>query len=251
MKLVGLIFSFFFFLNFSQIQSQYLISSIYLNTTDPSALSSFTGLNLPFDVDLYKIVYNTTGVDGQATIATGAFCVPTNTTCTEFPIGVYEHGTSLKKGDVPSNDIQETYIGKIFAAGGYFVVMPDYLGMGDSPGLHPYCHGESEATATLDMIKAVREFIANDLQMIDNGELFLTGYSQGGHAAMATHKYIEENNLLNEFNVIASAPCSGPYEISGAMADKIMAASYSKPGYIVYILASYQLVYGNIFNSYS
>ena len=85
----------------------------------------------------------------------------------------------------------------------------------------------------------------------DNGELFLTGYSQGGHAAMATHKYIEENNLLEEFNVIASAPCSGPYEITGAMADTILAASYSNPGYIVYIMASYQRVYGDLYTSYS
>lgn len=251
MKVISLIFCSLFLFKQIQVNSQFLVSATLLNTTDPSTLSSFTGLDLTFDVDMYKIIYNTTGVDGQPTIASGAFCTPTNTTCTEFPIGVYEHGTSLKKGDVPSREVQEAYIGKIFAAGGYFVVMPDYLGMGDSPGLHPYCHAETEATATLDMIKAVREFIANDLQMIDNGELFLTGYSQGGHAAMATHKYIEDNNLLNEFNVLASAPCSGPYEISGAMADTIMATTYSKPGYIVYILASYQLVYGNIFNSYS
>ena len=59
---------------------------------------------------------------------------------------------------------------------------------------------------------------------------------------MATHKYIEDNNLLEEFNVLASAPCSGPYEITGAMADTILAASYSNPGYIVYIVAAYQRV---------
>ena len=173
MKVISLIFCSLFLFKQIQVNSQFLVSATLLNTTDPSTLSSFTGLDLTFDVDMYKIIYNTTGVDGQPTIASGAFCTPTNTSCTEFPIGVYEHGTSLKKGDVPSREVQEAYIGKIFAAGGYFVVMPDYLGMGDSPGLHPYCHAETEATATLDMIKAVREFIANDLQMIDNGELFL------------------------------------------------------------------------------
>ena len=68
---------------------------------------------------------------------------------------------------------------------------------------------------------------------------------------MATHKYIEDNNLLEEFNVLASAPCSGPYEITGAMADTILAASYSNPGYIVYIVAAYQRVYGNLYTSYS
>ena len=72
------------------------------------------------------------------------------------------------------------------------------------------------------MIRAAREFITNDLNLIDNSQVFLTGYSQGGHACMATHKYIHENSLQSEFDVIASAPCSGPYDLSGIMADTIM-----------------------------
>ena len=139
---------------------------------------------------MYKMVYNTVDALGQPTIASGAFLAPSNTPCTDFPMLVYHHGTSLRKIDVPSNDVGETLIGRVFGAGGYFVLMPDYIGMGESPGLHPYCHGESEATATRDMIRAAREFIADSLNMIDNGELFLTGYSQGGHAAMASHKYL-------------------------------------------------------------
>ena len=235
-------------------QWQYFISASFLNTMPPDNLIAVSGLPLTYSVDTYKIVYNTIDVDGSPTIASGAFCIPVSPDCQGFPLAVYEHGTSLRKVDVPSEDIQETYIGRIFASGGYQVVLPDYLGMGEGPGLHPYCHGESEATATLDMIRAVRE--AQQLDEIpgmeqDNGEVFLTGYSQGGHAAMATHKYIEENNLLDEFNVIASAPCSGPYEITGAMADTILAASYSNPGYIVYLMASYQHVYGNLYTSYS
>ena len=237
------------------IQSQqYFISSNFLNTMEPANLSAVSGLSLTYSVDTYKIIYNTTDVDGTPTIASGAFCIPVSPDCQGFPIAVYEHGTSLRKVDVPSEDIQETYIGRIFAAGGYQVILPDYLGMGEGPGPHPYCHGESEATATLDMIRAIREAQASGEfsgMEPDNGEVFLTGYSQGGHAAMATHKYVEENNLLDEFNIIASGPCSGPYEITGAMADTILAASYSNPGYIVYLMASYQHVYGNLFTSYS
>ena len=250
-KIITLFFS---TLLFGSVQSQYFISSSFINTIEPITLQAISGLSLPYSVNTYKIIYNTTDVDGTPTIASGAFCVPVSPDCQGFPIAVYEHGTSLRKIDVPSEDVSETYIGRIFSAGGYQVVMPDYLGMGESPGLHPYCHGESEATATLDMIRAVRE--AQSLGEItgmepDNGEVFITGYSQGGHAAMATHKYIEDNNLLEEFNVIASAPCSGPYEITGAMADTILAASYSNPGYIVYIVAAYQRVYGNLYTSYS
>ena len=236
----------------SSIKCQYLISCDYVNTTIPLGLSLATGLTLQYDIDMYKMVYNTVDASGQPTIASGAFLAPSNTPCTDFPMLVYHHGTSLRKIDVPSNDVGETLIGRVFGAGGYFVLMPDYIGMGESPGLHPYCHGESEATATRDMIRAAREFIADSLNMIDNGELFLTGYSQGGHAAMAAHKYIEENNLLGEFNVLGSAPCSGPYEMSGAMADTILSPyPYSNPGYLVYLLSAYQMVYGNLYNSYA
>lgn len=233
---------------------QYIISATYMNTTPQVTLASVANLPLEYDVETYKIIYNTIDALGNPTIASGAFCIPISEDCSNFPMAVYEHGTSLRKVDVPSYDVQEAYIGKIFSSGGYNVIMPDYIGMGESPGLHPYCHGESEATATLDMIRAVREGEALGLisgMTQDNGELFLTGYSQGGHAAMATHKYVEDNNLLSEFNILASAPCSGPYEITGAMADTILAASYSNPGYIVYLMASYQSVYGNLYNTYS
>lgn len=235
-----------------KVSSQYLVSCNYVETTLSFILNTSTGLNLPFDVDMYKMIYNTVDAQGNPTIASGAFLVPTNTTCLDFPVAVYHHGTSLRKTDVPSYNVQETIIGKVFAAGGYFTCMPDYIGMGESPGLHPYVHGESEATASIDMIRAAREFISDSLSMIDNGEVFLTGYSQGGHACMATHKYINDNNMSNEFDVIASAPCSGPYVLSVTMADSLTSLTpYSNPGYIVYLLASYELVYGNIFNSWS
>lgn len=29
--------------------------------------------------------------------------------------------------------------------------LPDYLGLGDSPGRHLYCHSKTEATASIDL----------------------------------------------------------------------------------------------------
>ena len=231
--------------------SQYLVSCIYLGISSSNILSGATGLNLDYDVKMYKLTYNTVDTDSLSIIATGAFFIPTNTTCTDFPFAVYNHGTTLRKNDVPSNNNPEAIIGKVFSAGGYFVCMPDYIGMGDSPGFHPYVHAKSEATASIDMIRAAREYLSTT-NFVDNNELFLTGYSQGGHACMATTKFIKDESLQSEFNIVASAPSSGPYDLSGIMADTIIAPTpYSNPGYIVYLLASYQLAYGNIFNSWS
>ena len=231
--------------------SQYLVSCVYLGISSSNVLSGAIGISLDYDVKMYKLTYNTVDTDSLPTIATGAFFIPTNTTCTDFPFAVYNHGTTLRKNDVPSNNNPEAIIGKVFSAGGYFVCMPDYIGMGDSPGFHPYVHAKSEATASVDMVRAAREYLSTT-NFVDNNELFLTGYSQGGHACMATTKFINDENLQSEFNIVASAPCSGPYDLSGIMADTIIAPSpYSNPGYIVYLLASYQLAYGNIFNSWS
>ena len=231
--------------------SQYLVSCTYLGISSSNVLSGATGLSLDYDVKMYKLTYNTVDTDSLPIIATGAFFIPTNTTCTDFPFAVYNHGTTLRKNDVPSNNNPEAIIGKVFSAGGYFVCMPDYIGMGDSPGFHPYVHAKSEATASVDIVRAAREYLSTT-NFVDNNELFLTGYSQGGHACMATTKFINDENLQSEFNIVASAPCSGPYDLSGIMADTIISPTpYSNPGYIVYLLASYQLAYGNIFNSWS
>jgi hypothetical protein len=102
------------------------------------------------------------------------------------------------------------------------------------------------------MIRAAREFLNDSLGIRDNNQLFLAGYSQGGHATMALHKYIEVNKLKDEFNVVASAPMSGPYSLSHAQIGMMLNedSSYYKSEFFPYILASYNLVYGNLFTEY-
>ena len=232
--------------------AQNLESAEYLGTTASSFLAIASGLPVEYDVSLYKIVYTTVDANGNSTIASGALSIPNTTECTDFPLAIYQHGTVLNKEDVPSRDNFEAILTKIFASGGYYAITPDYIGLGDSPGLHPYVHAESEATAAIDMMRAVREFLNDSLGVQDNDEVFITGYSQGGHAAMALHKYIEDNELLEEFNVIASAPASGPYALSESQMDLILSNEpYSNPGYLVYTISSYELAYGNIYNEYS
>ncbi len=235
----------------SSVNSQVLVSFELIDSYTAAELNLVPGLVPQFDIDFYKIVYNTTDAMGQPTIASGALAKPSTDDCELFPIAIYQHGTTLNKDNVPSRNNAESAIPKLFGGLGFYGLAPDYVGMGDSPGLHPYLHGESEATAGVDMIRAVREFLADEGE-VDNGEVLITGYSQGGHAAMAMHKYIEDNALLEEFNVIASGPGSGPYDLSTSQAPVILSgAPYSNPGYIVYTLASYETAYGNIYDSYS
>lgn len=211
---------------------------------DPAKLNS---------VKSYKVKYNTTDVNGNSTIASGAVYIPDMTNCNFTPITVYEHGTEFRKNNVPSKN---KYVGHglYFSTTGYITVMPDYLGLGDNLGIHLYQHAKTEATATLDLIKAVRTYLdtTTSTNLQDNGEIFITGYSQGGHAAMATLKYIKDNSLENEFNVVACAPLSGAYDQTGAQFDLIFDgdSNYYATPFLPYILASYQEAYGNIYQNY-
>jgi len=208
-----------------------------------------TGL-LPvnFEVDVHRVIYNTPDVDGTTpTTASGLIFIPTGDTC-QMPLMAYLHGTKLKKNSTFYYLNGEWFLGVLTATTGYVMCLPDYLGLGASPGIHPYQHAQSEATASVDILRSARIICAEE-QLQLNDQLFLVGYSQGGHSVMATHRMIQEE-LSNEFTVTASAPGSGPYDMSGAQLDMVASFDpYSEPGYLPYLIQSYQHVYGNLYDS--
>lgn len=235
----------------SPLGAQHFVSATYLGNTAPSAFIILTN-KATYNVDAYKITYNTTDVDGSATIASGILAVPQGMSCDSLPAVAYCHGTVLRREDVPSRDNAESVVPKVAASVGAIAVAPDYLGLGDNPGLHPYLHAETQATATIDLLRAAREYLRDSLNVYFNTQTFVTGYSQGGHAAMATVKYIQDNSLSVEFDIIGAGPASGPYNLSGSQAEVLVSnAPYSNPGYICYLLFGMNRVYGNIYQSYS
>ncbi len=231
--------------------AQNLLSVTPLDTISKNSLNFLANGLAKYDVGNYKITYQTPNVDGNTSTASGLLSVPL-VACDSIGMILYCHGTVLQRDDVPSRNNIESVIGKIGASRGYVTVMPDYLGLGDSPGLHPYLHAETQATASIDMIRACKQALADSISGYPlNSELFLTGYSQGGHAAMATAKYIQDQSLQSEFNVVGAAPASGPYNLAGSQSEVfINNQPYSNPGYVVYLLLGMNEAYGNtLFNS--
>ena len=108
-----------------------------------------------FGVTLYRIVYRTTGVDGEDTIASGALAVPQGL-AKPAPLLSFQHGTVLAKTRVPSR-LGFDLISMGLGASGYVTALPDYLGLGVSPGLHPYVHASSLGSAIVDFLRASRE----------------------------------------------------------------------------------------------
>ena len=238
--------------------AQYLVSATILASRNASQVQTILTNGgwyfLPVTLNgviSYSITYNTTDVHGEPTVASGALFVP-QIECDTLPLVSYQHGTQFNKSVVPSNNY---YLGEglLYSGTGFIATLPDYLGMGVNPGIHPYVHWESEATASIDLIRAAREFLTDSLQIWDNNQLFLTGYSQGGHSTMAVHKYIKTNNLQSEFNVVASAPLSGAFPLYDVQRPLMMGgdSTYYASAFLPYACASYQLVYENLYTNYN
>ncbi len=223
------------------LSAQQLVESTYLTTRSKESLQDEFGLFSQFDVDLYKITYETPDIYGDLDTASGLFCLPSREDeLLAFPHLIYQHGTVGSPDDVPSNLAGGYELALFWASVGYATSAADFLGLGEARGFHPYVHTRTEASAAIDLYFAVRDFITEN-GFFTNDQLFVTGYSQGGHAAAAVQQYIEAE-APNGISVTASAPMSGPYSIAGVMRDFILSETpYFFPAYAPYTLLSYNL----------
>lgn len=174
-----------------------------------------------FRVDVFQVIYETIDPWGQPTVASGAVLMPRGEGGPKEDSALWclLRGTVFYDADVPSyGDMPDWGIwrGLLPASAGYVTAMPDYLGFGASRHMvHPYLVSEPTATASIDMMRATRRLAAQlDVPLRD--EVFLSGHSQGGHAALATQREIEAHHD-EEFELSAVAPASGPYAISGTL----------------------------------
>ncbi len=194
-------------------------------------------------VKVYKVIYETVDAQGLRTQASGSLCLPDNRPAGGLPLVSYQHGTVTEREDVPSRLNFEGFIGVAMATSGYAAVLPDYLGLGDSPGIHPYHHAKSEATCVVDLLRATRSYCASNTVAL-SGKLFLTGYSHGGHATLAAMREIEELHAT-EFPITACAPGAGAYDLAGVTAEDFLAdKAKPNPYYLPYLLVGLQDVYG-------
>jgi hypothetical protein len=218
--------------------AQEVITAEQQDTTPAVVLNIVLPIRVDYDVANYKITYSTIDALGQPDTASGLLCVPLIGDI-EVPLALYNHGTVGERSAVPSNPTTgERLLVQAIAASGYITLAPDYIGLGDSDGIHPYVHAASEASAGRDLVIAVRKWLQDDVAFF-NDQLFITGYSQGGHAAQALHRDLETNPTDDGVEVAAATHLSGPYSISEVMAGTLFAEELATlPGYIAYTYVS-------------
>ena len=227
--------------------AQTLVSGNQIATFSAADISAQVGIPVPYGITAYKILYTSLGSDGNIDTASGLLSVPDDASLS-YPLLAYQHGTTSGKQDVPSNLQGGLALSLAFASQGYIVTSADYIGMGESRGFHPYVHAETEGQAAVDLLFAAETFLENNGIFFEN-QLFISGYSQGGHAGMAAQKLIE-TQYSNDFNLVACGHMSGPYSISKIMKDVIFSdVDFTAPAYLPYTVLGYQEVYGNIYTS--
>jgi hypothetical protein len=209
-------------------------------------------------ITVYHLTYQTEDPNGNITPASGALMVPSSgsdTDCTGArPIVLYAHGTTTDRNfDLAQLDAADSAEGvvlaAVFAAEGYIVVAPNYLGYDVSTlGYHPHLIAAQQSKEMIDAVSAARTALptSDAPGSTDGGKLFVTGYSEGGYVAMATHSAMQSAGMT----VTAAAPMSGAYALS-AFGDAVFEGEVNASATINVALLgpAYQNVYGDIYST--
>lgn len=201
-----------------------------------------TPVTIQNGMDLYRLEYWTTKPDGAPALASGLLAAPRAKSWRG--VVSYQHGTNVNRHKTPSKPtLSEGVLGAgLFAGGGYLFVAPDYLGLGTSHEVHPYLLAEPAANATVDLLKAAHQFTER-LGKPWPDTLFLTGFSQGGHATLAAQRKLE---VLGDsrFQVKAAAAISGAYDLANiAFPFALQGGSEAHSLYLAYLTNAYCAAY--------
>jgi pimeloyl-ACP methyl ester carboxylesterase len=218
-----------------------LRSGLKLATVEPAAIAqAMIGQRVPalmpiYAVDTYRLVYMTIDGRGQPIAASGLLAVPRKAAGAASPVISYQHATTFRDAEAPSNNPTGSEPSVVLASLGYIVVAADYVGYGVSKGApHPYLLAAPTAAAVVDFLYAARSF-AWDNDLRPNGQLFLIGYSEGGYATAAAHRALQLMGGDIADAVIGSGPGGGPLDM-GAALDELLRRVRSENSLLAFLV---------------
>ncbi len=209
-----------------------------------------------------KITYNTLNQNDEAVVASGLLVIPTPTDAYKaylaslgksFSVSMLcdNHGTIFLDSEAPSNvevvnGVPDYALATLMTGyAGFAGIYPDYIGYGESQDVsHPYILKKASVRASLDMIKASMKYMLDEGIAI-NYQLYISGYSQGGHLAMALAQEVE--NSFDNVTLKGVAPMAAPHDVE-ALANIEINASHTMvyPAFLGYLANSYAYYYEGI-----
>lgn len=157
---------------------------------------------------LYRLRFWTLDPAGEPALSSGLVAIPTGGVCRGSL--VYLHGTIVDRKDSPSAPgfLEGVLVSMLYAGGGYLVLAPDYLGLGDSALVQPYLIAAAASGTSRDMLRAAARALPRAGAELPPNP-FIVGYSQGGHSALALARELQEAGEPAR----AVATCAGAYAL--------------------------------------
>lgn len=157
----------------------------------------------------WNVIYVSEGASGDLQYVSGEIYVPRAPAQSPRPVVVWATGTAgFQDSCAPSRTglyrVSNDRFSRVpgidrLLASGYVVVMSDYQGAG-TPGPTEYLQGEPQAMASLDVVRAARNFpVANA-----GTDVGVFGFSQGGQTSLWTAHIAED--YAPEFDIVGIAP---------------------------------------------
>jgi hypothetical protein len=153
---------------------------------DAATAGAKAGVTATTAVVEYRIAYQTRDGSGAPAVSTARVYLPTSPRARPVPLVVAAHGSvGLADACVPSKDI-DSALPLPYAAHGFAAIAPDLAGLGNA-GTQDYLDNRAQGWQLLDGARALRALLAPG---ITAPELVITGFSQGGGAALSAHSLI-------------------------------------------------------------
>jgi len=186
----------------------------------------------------YRLVYETVDAQGQATTASALLALPQSNGAS-MPAAVWMHGTTVFRGEAASvnNESSDRAAAFYLAAAGYVTIAPDYLGLGEGPGTHPYDDADTEVSASVDALKAAAHFL-EERHVTLGPKLFVSGHSQGARASLELGKALQAGAAPG-LEIAGIAPISGPYDMSYTLSVAVSGDIAFATAYVSYLVVAW------------
>jgi len=185
---------------------------------------------VPYGVKVWRVRYVTQD-RGEQVEATALVSVPDLPEPASVPALVFLHPTTGFTGECAptATGLTGGAFNILFSSQGAAVVTPDYLGMNGwgepSELLHPYMVAEPTAVASLDGLRALHAFAADQelAAQPDPAQTLLMGASEGGFAALWAQRYAPR--YAPEFTILGVAAAVAPSNPPAVAADAVASLS--------------------------
>jgi hypothetical protein len=146
---------------------------------------------------------------GQSITLSGNMYVPKSKRCKGLIMAC--HYTYAALSESPS---QGPTLSALLATKGYAVIDADYVGFGVTYQMvHPYLDKAATGRAVADFGRLARPFLEANGYTFETNDIYIFGYSQGGHAAVATQEFIESHaDYLKDLPITRVLCGGGPYD---------------------------------------